>query len=331
MRRRLIGLFSAFAASTAISQAPMRVGVIGCDTSHTTAFANILHSPKATGDLAGFRVTVAFPGGSKDVPSSIDRVAGYVAELKNKHQVKIVESIPELVREVDVVLLESVDGRPHFAQAIPVLEARKPMFVDKPAAGTLADVIRLYDLAKRTGTPIWSSSGLRFAPGIAAARGEGKFGKVLGCFAYSPCHLEPHHPDFYWYGIHGVETLYTIMGPGCETVARASTPDCDIATGVWKDGRVGVFRGYRNGKLDYGATVFGTNGNGQTGGFGGYEPLIAEVCKFFRTKRPPVNAEETIELYAFMSAADESKKRGGAPVAIADVLRQAKEEASKPR
>ena len=42
----------------------------------------------------------------------------------------------------------------------------------------------------------------------------------------------------------------------------------------------------------------------------GYEPLLVEICKFFRTGKPPVTAEETLEIFAFMEAADESKRQG---------------------
>jgi predicted dehydrogenase len=204
------------------------------------------------------------------------------------------------------------------------------VFIDKPAGGSLADVIALYRMAEKSGTPMFSSSSLRFAPGIAATRSEkSEFGKPIGCVAYSPCELEPHHPDFYWYGIHGVEILYTVMGPGCQTVSRSTTEGSDSATGVWKDGRIGTFVGNRHAKHDYGAVVFGKKKNGSAGGFGGYDPLVVEICKFFRTGKPPVSPEETIELYAFMSAADESKKRGGVPIPIAEVIAAAEKEAER--
>ena len=188
------------------------------------------------------------------------------------------------------MLLESVDGRPHLSQARPVFAAKKPVFIDKPVAGTLADAIAIYDLAKESGTPVFSSSSLRYSPGIAAMRtGNDKVGEVVGCAAYGPCELEEHHPDLYWYGIHGVETLFTIMGPGCESVSRVQTPGAELVAGVWKGGRIGTFRGLRQGAKGYGATVFGTKGIAPSGGYAGYEPLVVEICKFFKTGKPPVS------------------------------------------
>jgi predicted dehydrogenase len=308
----------------------LRVGIIGLDTSHVTAFTALLNNPNARGDLAGFRVVAAYPGGSPDIPDSKNRLEMYTTELRDKYKVEIVDSIDELLKRVDVVLLESVDGRPHLKQILPVLRAGKRVFIDKPVAGSLADAILIYELARKYKVPCFSSSSLRFYPGIAAMRQSPKVGEVLGCDAYGPCSLEPHHPDLFWYGIHGVETLFTIMGPGCEKVARVHTKDCDLVTGIWKDGRVGTFRGVRNNKkVGYGATVFGTKGVAPADGRGGYAPLVEEICKFFRTGRPPVSAEETIEIFAFMEAADESKRQGGAPVALETVLRRARAEAER--
>ncbi|MFO0970539.1 MAG: Gfo/Idh/MocA family oxidoreductase [Gemmataceae bacterium] len=302
----------------------MRIGIIGCDTSHVPAFTKIFNNQKAEGELAGFRVVAAFPGGSDDVPESKNRVKGFTEQLR-KMDVEIVDSIEALLTKVDAVLLESVDGRPHLQQVIPVLKAGKLCFIDKPVAGSLADALMIYDLAKKHKTPVFSASSLRFSPDIQAARKNPKVGEVLGCMVYSPCSLEKHHPDLFWYGVHGVEMLYTIMGTGCKQVTRVHTPDIDIVTGVWGDGRVATYRGIRKGMSGYGGVVFGNKGIQPAGSYGGYEPLVREIAKFFRTGTPPVSVEETIEMFAFMEAADESKRQGGAAVTLDTVLKTARE------
>lgn len=326
----LAGLLSSFPltnageAQDATTPKPLRAGIIGLDTSHVVAFTKVLNDAKPKPEVAGVRVVAAYPGGSPDIASSRDRVGGYTQELREKFDVKIVGSIDELLAQVDVVLLESVDGRPHLEQARPVFKARKPVFIDKPVAGTLADAIAIFDLAKETNTPCFSSSSLRFSAGIAAMRHHPKVGDVLGCDAYGPCHLEEHHPDLFWYGVHGVETLFTIMGTGCQTVSRTQTEGTDLVVGVWNGGRVGTFRGIRAGRADYGATVFGSKGIAPAGGYGGYEPLVAEIVKFFKTGKAPVSADETIEIFAFMEAADESKRQGGKPVTVESVIARAR-------
>jgi len=290
------------------------------------AFTKLLNNAKASGPLAGLRVVAAFPGGSPDVAASSKRVAGFTNQLRDEFKVVIATSIDELLEKVDVVLLESVDGRPHLKQVQLVLKAHKPVFIDKPVAGSLADALRIFELARKYQTPCFSSSSLRFAPGIAGLRKDPKVGEVLGCDVYGPCELEPHHPDLFWYGIHGVESLFTVMGPGCKTVARVQTKDTELVTGVWNDGRVGTFRGIRKGTSGYGGLVFGTKGIVPLGNAGGYQPLVEAICKFFRTGQPPVSVAETLEIYAFMEAADESKRRGGAPVTLASVIAKARAE-----
>ena len=323
------GIAAAGAAQDDGSPKQLRAGIIGLDTSHVIAFTQLLNAREPKPELAGVRVVAAYPGGSADLAASHNRVADYTKELRDKFDVAIVDSIDELLLRVDVVLLESVDGRPHLEQAKPVFRARKPVFIDKPIAGSLADAIAIFELARTTNTPCFSSSSLRFSAGIAAMRQNAKVGEILGCDAYGPCSLEEHHPDLFWYGVHGVETLFTIMGTGCERVSRIQTEGTELAVGVWKGGRIGTFRGLRDGHHDYGATVFGSKGIAPAGGYGGYEPLVVEIVKFFKTGKPPVSAAETIEIFAFMEAADESKRQGGKPVEIESVMAKAKASLTK--
>lgn len=314
-------LIAAGSASAQTGEKVFRIGMIGLDTSHVIAFTKQINDPE---NNYGCKVVAGYPGGSPDIVSSATRVDKFTAQLRDEFDVEIVESIEELCEKVDWVMLESVDGRPHLEQIRPVIAAKKPVFIDKPMAGSLEDVIEIFRLAKENNVPCWSSSSLRFCPGIIGMRNDENIGEVLGCDAFSPCSLEEHHPDLYWYGVHGVEILFTIMGTGCETVQRVQTADYEFVTGVWKDGRIGTFRGLRGGKRDYGAFVYGSKGIGPSGGYGGYGPLVEEVIKCFKTGKAPVPHEETIEIFAFMSAADESKAKNGASVSLKSVIDKAK-------
>lgn len=304
----------------------LRVGIIGLDTSHAIAFARVLNDADAAADVARCRVVVAYPKGSPDIESSVSRVPGYTQEVQTLG-VRIVDSIDALLKEVDAVLLETNDGRPHLEQVLPVLKARKPVFIDKPIAGTLADAVAIFQAAEKYQTPVFSSSSLRYVRNAPEAR-AGAAGQVLGCETYSPCSLEPTHPDLFWYGIHGVEALFTVMGTGCQSATRAHAPGQDVVVGVWEGGRIGSFRGIREGASGYGGTVFGSKSLLPLGPFDGYRPLVVEIVKFFRSGQPPVSAQETLEIYAFMEAADESKRQGGMPVTLASVLVKAREQAA---
>ena len=316
----------------ATAQAPagtIRIGLIGLDTSHVVAFTQLLNDASRPDHVPGARVVAAYKGGSPDVVASATRIEKFTAELRDSWKIDLVDSIDELVRRVDAVMIESVDARVHLAQAKPVIAAKKPLFVDKPFTASTRDAIELARLARQNGTPIFSSSSLRFNEGVQAIKRDPRAADVLGAIAWGPATLEPHHPDLFWYGIHTVETLYTFMGPGCERVTRTYTPDADVVTGVWKDGRIGVIRGIRAGASSYGQVVFGrkavvstppADASGAAERRSSYYGLVSEVVQFFRTGTPPVPIEETIEIMAFMEAADVSKGRSGAPVAIAEVM-----------
>lgn len=299
-----------------------RIGIIGLDTSHSIAFVKALNSPTEEAELYGYKVVAAYPRGSNDIKSSVERIPGFTEDVK-KQGVEIVGSIKELLSKVDVILLETNDGRLHLEQALQVIKAGKMLFIDKPIAASLADAIAIFDAARKHKVPVFSSSSLRFTPGAQAVV-AGKVGKVTGADAYSPEKFEPTHPDLFWYGIHGVETLYTLMGTGCKTVTRFTTPGADVVVGMWEGDRIGTFRGIQEGKQTYGGTVFGEKGVTTLGTFGGYDPLLVKIIEFFRTGIPPVNEAETIEICAFMEAADESKKNNGAPVSIDAMYARAK-------
>lgn len=307
--------------TNARSASGKRIGIIGLDTSHSVEFTKILNTGTPPPEYQGYKIAAAYPKGSLDIESSVKRIPGYTDKVKEMG-VEIVDSVEALLEKVDVVLLETNDGRRHFEQAMPVLKAGKKMFIDKPIAASLTDAIAIFEAAKHYKVPVFSSSTLRYMS-TAQDVVNGKIGKVVGADAYSPCVLEKTHPDFFWYGIHGVEILYTVMGTGCKELTRTHTENTDIIVGQWADGRVGTVRGTRTGKHLYGGTAYGENGNAVLGPVEGYEPLLKEIVRFFDTGIAPIKAEETLEMFTFMEAADESKRKKGSVIQLQDVWKKA--------
>lgn len=313
----------------AAATAPLRIGLIGLDTSHVVQFTSMLNDPSHPDHVAGGRVVAAFKGGS-DVEASATRIERFTSEVTKKWGVELVDSIEALCLEVDAVMLTSVDGRQHLAQARPVFAARKRVFIDKPLAGSFKDAQEIARLSRESGTPFFSSSSLRFQPELQATRNSPELGEVLGASTHGPCPIQTYVPDLFWYGIHTVEMLYTLMGPGVETVTRVHTAEADVVVGRWKDGRVGVMRGHRTGPQTYGAVAYGRKAILSFGAprpdaakepsLPPYPALLNATLAFFRTGIPPVPPEETLEIMAFMEAADLSKSRQGAPVVLAEVI-----------
>jgi hypothetical protein len=298
----------------ALAPAQIRVGIVGTDTSHAPAFTSMLNDPNHKEHVPGARVVAAYKGGSKDLPSSWDRVDKYAAELQAKWGVEIVPDIPTLLTKVDAVLLESVDGRIHLAQFREIVKGGKPVFIDKPLASTFDDAREIARLARENNVRWFSTSSLRYGANMDALKRP----DMTGAITWGPSPFEPsHHLDLSWYGIHAVEMLYALMGTGCVEVTRTHTDGADVVAGRWKDGRIGVARLGRP-SSPYGAVVFGAKG--ATGNidkvYTGYAPLVREIVTFFKTGRPPISEAETLELFAFMEAARLSKEQSGRPVAI---------------
>ena len=306
---------------------PIRVGFIGLDSSHCTAFTQILNQEANTSDPAGVRVVAAFPGGNPDFPLSRDRVQGYTEQMRTLG-VEIVDSIEHLVEKVDVVVLGSVDGSQHLAQVEPIFEAGQPVFIDKPLAHNLEDALKIQQLGKTSGVPWFSASAMRYQEKLQTLikTSDAVLGDVVGCDSFGQSRAGIGHADLAWYGIHGIETLYTIMGPGCISVTRLQTDTSEQVTGLWENGRIGTYRGIREQthQAGYGATVFGTKSIQQISLPADYTGLVVEIARFFESRQPPISEDVTIEIFAFIEAADESKRMGGIPVTLESVIEKAK-------
>lgn len=304
--------------------ADVRVGLVGLDTSHAVAFTKMLNDPTTTNHVRGARVVGAYKEVSAKVDVSAKRAEEAREQLEKDFGIKMYPSIETLGRDVDIILIESLDGHAHLDQVRRAIVAGKPVFVDKPMAGSLKDAVEIFRLARQHKVPLFSASSLRFAQSTLAVR-NGSVGKVKEAQTASPVRFEPHHPDLFWYGIHGVESLFTVMGTGLESVTRKSSENGAIVVeGTWRGGRTGTFK---QGK--YGGTAVGEKGQAEIGEFDGYAPLMAAIVDFARTGKSPVPEQETIEILAFMEADVRSKEQNGKPVAVAEILKQAGWKAAK--
>ena len=293
-----------------------RIGVLGMDTSHSVAFTEYIN-----GQDNGFEVVAAFTTVSKDIPASYQRVDKFTQQLKDAG-INIVSSIEKLLELTDCILLETNDGRLHLEQAEKVFRSGKRVFIDKPVAASLSDVVKIYQLSQELNNPTFSTSGTRYMSMAQKIR-NGSIGKVLGADTYSPVKYDPTHSDLYWYGIHGIELLFTVMQTGCSKVRRIKSSKHDTVTGEWNDGRIGTFRGIMEGKNGYGGQAFGEDELSDLGSWEGYNPMVDVILEYFRTGEIPVKPEETLEIYAFMEAARVSSERKGDWVELKEVLHEA--------
>lgn len=298
---------------------PLKLGLIGLDTSHVEVFASIFNDPAHPLHLDGARITAAFPGGSPDFPASADRVPGFTEKLRDRHGVAMLDSPRAVAEAVDAVLLTSVDGRVHLAQFTQIADLRRPTFIDKPLATTSADARAIAREAAARDTPVFSASSLRFAADLRAALGETEAGAIIGADFAGPMALQATQPGFFWYGIHTAEMVFTTLGPGCVGVRAVMTEHHEIAIGRWRDGRLGVVRGNRCGNGLFCGTVHRERGSrwvSSAVGAPAYLGLARAIDAFVRGGEPPVALEDSIELIRFLEAANESRAQDGREVLL---------------
>jgi hypothetical protein len=298
--------------------AHIRIGIVGADTSHVTAFTKLINDASDPAHVPGGKVVACVPTFSPDWDKSFSRVEGFKKDLQEKYNVQLIDAIPAMLKQVDAVLLESVDGRRHLAELKQVVKAKCPVYIDKPFAASLKDAKAMVKLLQKKGIPAWSSSGLRFEANLEKWLGE-PHGRITGATTWGPAAIEAQQPGWYWYGIHAVEELYRIMGPGCKRVRCAGSAQGDVATGEWADGRIGVVRGNRAGQSEFGAVIHCDDQIAcipRNKDVPLYAALVRNIMKFFQTRQAPVPLEETLEIMAFIEAANKSAATNGRPVEL---------------
>jgi predicted dehydrogenase len=289
----------------------IRLGVLDFDTSHVVEFTKRLNHVDIAQDqwVDGAKVVIGCPGESKLSP---ERIPGFRDQLK-KYGVPLVDKPEEMIGKVDAMLIEAVDGSVHWERAKPFLEAGLPCFVDKPFACSVVDAKAIADLAAKKKLVVWSASALRYAADVTSYLNDAKHGPVLGVVAWGPCSLHDRNPGLFHYGIHAVEILYTLMGPGCARVSCDHQKDVDVVTGTWKDGRIGTVRGTRSGKGDYGFVAFADKETKAVavGTKVIYRELLKKIVEGFTTNKSPVDIAVTLEMVAFIEAANKSGANHG--------------------
>ena len=144
----------------------LRICAIGLDTSHSVSFASLLNDPGNPKHISGGLITKAWKGGSPDIEASASRVEGFAKEMSGKYGVEICDTIEGAMKDVDAVMILSVDGRAHLHAAQKVFPYHKPVFIDKPMAGSLREAIAIFRLASQLHTQCFSASSERFTPDI---------------------------------------------------------------------------------------------------------------------------------------------------------------------
>ncbi len=289
----------------------LKLGMLDFDTSHVVEFTKRLNHKDIAEEqwVDGAEVVIGCPGESKLSP---ERIPGFKKTME-KLGIPLVDKPEDMIGKVDGMLIESVEGGVHYERAKPFLEAGLPCFIDKPFTCGVADAKKIVELADKKKALIFSSSSLRYTPDLVKFMDDKERGKIEGVLAYGPASLHERNPGLYHYGVHAVEILYTVMGPGCQRLTCTHEKDADVVTGQWKDGRVSEVRGIRPGG-PYGFVAFTDKGvkHLPLDTKFSYRDLLKKIVEFFDKKKPPVDPAETVEMMGFIEAALKSGNNHGA-------------------
>jgi virulence factor len=297
----------------------IRLGIVDFHTSHCVEFSKRLHHKDIDKEfwVDGARVVAGWTG-----PSDItepDRIESYRKGLLEDHGVELVANPEDLIGKVDGVLIQSQEGSLHSERAALFIKAGIPCFIDKPFTCSLSEARTLANLAKERAVPLFSTSSLRYAMEVQdLKRTETDLGRVLGAETYTPCSLHPKNPGLFHYGIHGVEILFALMGPGCRSVRTVWQERSDVTIGVWDDGRIGSVRGIRTGASGLGFTAFCEKGivakTIDTRYI--YSELLKKIVSMFETGVAPLDISETIEIISFIEAAYMNQDKRGVEIGL---------------
>ncbi|MHA0858415.1 Gfo/Idh/MocA family protein [Paenibacillus sp. CMAA1364] len=292
----------------------MKIGIIGTDTSHSKAFTELLNDLEHPYHVEGGEVVIAYPGGSPDFELSISRVETFAKDMNYRFGVQMADTPEQVAEACDAILLLSGDGRVHLEQFEKIIPYGKPVFIDKPFANSSEEAKAIYKLAEQWSVPIMSSSALRYAEALTNQLDSNLDDSVVGLDCWGPMIIEPTQKGYFWYGIHLVEMLFTVLGTGCSSVQVSSLGDQDTITGTWHDGRIGTVHGSLSGTLPFIAVMQREKSSSFVDISSGVKPfyasLLEEIMMMFETRNSKIHMETTLEIIRFIEAANESRETG---------------------
>ncbi|MFH1903705.1 MAG: Gfo/Idh/MocA family oxidoreductase [Candidatus Omnitrophota bacterium] len=286
----------------------IRAGIIGLDTSHTIEFTRRLQAPDCPPDqrVEGMNVIscLRFPSPFQSEPDQDKR-----QEQLEQWGVKVSGKLEEVLNGTDVFLLEINDPSLHLDYFKKVMDAGKPIFLDKPPADTLKNAQDIFRLAREKNLKLFSASSLRFAPQVIQLPREIPQPKIGG--ALGPLGKAPAGSSIVWYGIHTVEMIQAVMGTGAKKVFGRRDPMGISGIIEYGDGRRATIQ-LNEGIWHY--AVLGLNDKVikflPVDASRLYTDLLKKIVEFFRGGEPPVSFEESLEVQAILEAIEKSVNTG---------------------
>jgi hypothetical protein len=293
------------------------LGIVDFDSSHSVEFTRRINRCEIASEqfVEGAKISLGYPGSSE---TTRGRAAAFTPQIV-RCGVELVDDPRAMIGRIDGVMILSLAGDRHLEAVRPFLEAGVPAYVDKPIACRTGDLDEMIALAERSGTALWSSSAARFCDDVVDVKSDlSRLGAMSSLQVYGPAHRSDVNPGMFHYAIHIAETMYALMGTGCERLSALSSDGCDLVGARWSDGRIASIRGHRTGNTGYGCTCFTEHGILQRNISlrTAYRNLCRKIVEAFTFSIPPVPLVETREIVRFLEAAEYSRANDALPVSL---------------
>ncbi|NLX05754.1 MAG: Gfo/Idh/MocA family oxidoreductase [Phycisphaerae bacterium] len=229
---------------------------------------------------------------------------------------QVVSKPTDVIGQVDAVFVATDIGSEHLERAKPFIDAGIPTFIDKPLADNRDDLLMFIDLY-RQGKPILSTSCMRYAREVEALKqakvGQPKLITGFTCKSWAR------------YGIHALEGLYQLTGPGFVSVRDVGQENRHTVMLTHRSGVDSQLWAYYDAFGGFGSyQLIGSEGAAYarfTDTFHAFKRQIEVFIDFIRSGgRHPFPPEQTFEQIAIIAAAIESHKRGGKEIVLADFI-----------
>lgn len=295
----------------------LRLGIVDFDSSHSIEFTRRFNHVGVDSDqyVDGARVVLGWPGDSTMAP---ERIPGFTDEVQSCG-VELVDDPQAMIGRINGVLILSLCGSAHLERVRPFLEAGVPAYVDKPFACSVDDAMEMQRLSREYGTLLYHSSALAFSEEVQTLQSRiSHYGTLHGAVTYGPAKRAEGNPGLFHYGIHTVALLFALLGTGCESVATDYTPEAEVVTARWQDGRLATVRGVRTGSSSYGCLAFNNYGviHLPVSTRYAYRNLCRSIVESFTTGEPAVPHERNLEEVQFVVASMRSEQNGGARILL---------------
>lgn len=243
-------------------------------------------------ESTGRDFVVAYAWAEQDKEGGLD-----TASWCKKHEVEMLHSMEELVEKSDYIIVLSPDHPEHHEKLSELaLKSGKPVYIDKTFSPDLRSGQRMFQLAEEHGTPLFTSSALRFTKELSSYVGSSEARNSLEYVAVTG------PGQFQNYAIHQLEMIVSLMGIGAQQIKSLSSKNGRLLVLDYADGRRASMLQIKDAPFQVSLQL--NNGESvvisECTDF--FPRLIHAMLEFFETAIPPVHKEETLEIMSILEA-----------------------------